>query len=103
MTITARMDRDPAEMLRLTRALERQEEFCLNGEEYRKPKAGAPDPMLETWYRKKNFSLAHEEGLTEELFSREIVDRLKAGYDFLLPYYRYFVTLDGDADPRDGG
>ena len=23
------------------------------------------------------------------------------GYDFLLPYYRYFVTLDGDPDPRD--
>jgi len=37
----------------------------------------------------------------EELFSRDIAERLKKGYDFLLPYYRYFVTLDGDADPRD--
>ena len=38
--------------------------------------------------------------LTDELFSREIVDRLKAGYDFLIPYYRYFVTLEGDPVPE---
>ena len=63
--------------------------------------SGAPDPMLEPWYRLKNFSIAHEEPLTEELFSRDIAERLKKGYDFLLPYYRYFVTLDGDADPRE--
>ena len=99
--LRARMERDPAEMLKLTRALAKQEEFVLNGQEYKKPKPGMPDPVLEPWYRLKNFSIAHEEPLTEELFSRDIAERLKRGYDFLLPYYRYFVTLDGDADPRD--
>ena len=39
--------------------------------------------------------------LTEELFSREVVDRVKGGFEFLLPYYDYFVTLDGDPDPRE--
>ena len=72
-----------------------------SGEEYKKPKPGAPNTVLEPWFRKKNFSIVHEEPLTEDLFSRDIAERLKAGYDFLLPYYRYFVTLDGDADPRD--
>ena len=99
--LRARMERDPAEMLKLTRALDRQAEFVLSGEEYKKPKPGAPDAVLEPWFRKKNFSIVHEEPLTEDLFSRDIAERLKAGYDFLLPYYRYFVTLDGDADPRD--
>ena len=99
--LRARMERDPEEMLKLTRALNRQQEFVLNGEEYRKPKPGVPDAVLEPWYRKKNFSIVHEESLTEELFSRDIAERLKNGYDFLLPYYRYFVTLDGDPDPRD--
>ena len=99
--LRARMDRDPGEMLALTRALDRQEEFILYGQEYKKPKAGVMEPELEPWYRKKNFSIVHEEPLTEELFSRAIAERLKAGYDFLLPYYRYFVTLDGDADPRE--
>ena len=99
--LRVRMERDPAEMLKLTRALNRQQEFVLNGEEYKKSKPGVPDPVLEPWFRKKNFSIVHEEPLTEELFSRGIAERLKAGYDFLLPYYRYFVTLDGDPDPRD--
>ena len=49
----------------------------------------------------KSFSICHEEKLTEELFSREIVERLKKGFDFLLPYYDYFATLEGDPDPRD--
>ena len=91
----------PAEMLKLTRALAGQDEFILHGQEYKKPKPGVPDPLLEPWYRMKNFSIVHEEPLTEELFSRDIAERLKAGYDFLIPYYRYFVTLDGDADPRE--
>ena len=99
--LRARMERDPAEMLKLTRALAGQEEFILHGQEYKKPKPGVPDPLLEPWYRMKNFSIVHEEPLTEELFSRDIAERLKAGYDFLIPYYRYFVTLDGDADPRE--
>ena len=99
--LRARMERDPAEMLKLTRALNSQQEFVLNGQEYKKPKPGVPDPVLEPWYWKKNFSLIHEEPLTEELFSRDIAERLKTGFDFLLPYYRYFVTLDGDAAPGE--
>ena len=46
-------------------------------------------------------SIAAQEKLTDELFSREIVGRLRSGYAFLLPYYDYFVTLDGDPDPRE--
>lgn len=49
----------------------------------------------------KSFSVCHEDKLTEELFSRDIVDRLKRGYEFLLPWYDYFVTLDGDPEPGE--
>ena len=51
----------------------------------------------------KSFTISHQEKLTDELFSREIVDHLKQGFTFLLPYYDYFVTLEGDPDPRDAG
>ena len=37
----------------------------------------------------------------DELFSRDIVERLRQDFTFLLPYYDYFVTLEGDPDPRD--
>ena len=36
--------------------------------------------------------------LTEELFSRDILARVAAGYDFLLPYYRYFSALCAEGD-----
>ena len=100
--LRARMDRDPRPLEALTRTLQRQEEFVLETEAYKRPKGSAPSPLLEPWYQAKSFTLCHTDRLTEELFSRAIVDRLKQGYAFLLPYYDYFVTLDGDPDPREG-
>ena len=99
--LRARLDRDPKTMEALTRALDRQEEFALVTEAYKRPKGPAPSPLLEPWYQAKSFTICHEEKLTEDLFSRRLVDRLKEGYAFLLPYYDYFVTLDGDPDPRE--
>lgn len=99
--LRARMDAGPEVMEALTRKLRRQSEFVLEGEEYKRPRGQAPSALLEPWYRKKSYSIGHEEPLNDALFSREIVNRLERGYDFLLPYYRYFATLDADADPRD--
>lgn len=99
--LRARMDADPSFMEGLTKALSRQEEFALEGEAYKKLRFQPVSDLLEPWYRKKSFTLIHEEKLSDDLFSRALVDRLKKGYAFLLPYYDYFVTLDGDPDPRD--
>lgn len=98
--LRARMDANPKAMEDLTRKLNRQSEFILEGEEYKKPKSAAASQILEPWYLKKGFSLIHEEKLDAVLFSRELVTRLETGYQFLLPYYDYFSTLDGDPDPR---
>ena len=97
--LRARLERDPKPMETLTRALGKQEEFVLETESYKRPKGTPPSPMLEPWFQAKDFSICHRDKLTEELFSRAIVDRLKQGFEFLLPYYDYFVTLDGDPDP----
>ena len=88
-----------ATMEALTRKLNGQTEFTLNTADYKKPRSPAPSEILEPWYKAKYFSIGHEEKLTEELFSRDIVDRLKTGYEFLLPYYDYFLTLSGEAEP----
>ena len=97
--LRARIDRDPGTMETLTRRLNGQQEFALQTADYKKLRSPAPSKLLEPWYRAKYFSIGHEEKLTEELFDRRLVDRLKAGYEFLLPYYDYFVTLSGDPDP----
>jgi len=99
--LRARIDRDPAPMEELTRALNAQQEFSLDTTDYKKLRSPAPSELLEPWYRAKYFSIGHEDKLTEELFSREIVERLKTGYEFLLPYFAYFDTLSGDPDPRE--
>lgn len=99
--LRARIDRDPAAMEKLTRKLNRQQEFVLETQDYKKPRSQAPSELLKPWYRMKSFSICHEDKLTDELFCRDIVDRLKQGYEFLLPYYDYFVTLDGDPDPNE--
>ena len=78
--------------------IQAQGEFTLSGETYKKPRAQAPSELLAPWYVLKGFSLSHDEALTEELFSREILERAKAGFDFLLPYYRYFSTLCAEGD-----
>ena len=99
--LRARIDRDPHAMEALTRKLLEQTEFALQTADYKKLRAPAPSPILEPWYRAKYFSIGHEEKLTEELFSRRLVERLKSGFAFLLPYYDYFVTLSGDPDPAE--
>ena len=99
--LRARIDRDPATMEELTRKLNGQTEFTFDTTDYKKLRSPAPSEILEPWYRAKYFAIGHHEKLTEELFSRDIVERLKRGYTFLLPYYDYFVTLDGERDPRE--
>ena len=99
--LRARIDRDPETMERLMVQLNGQTELTLDTTDYKKLRAPAPSPILEPWYRAKYFAIGHSEKLTEVLFSRELVERLKRGYEFLLPYYDYFVTLDGDPDPRE--
>jgi len=99
--LRARIDRDPDTMERLTRALNNQTEFSLNTVDYKKLRSPAPSEILEPWYRAKYFYIGHEEKLTDELFDRSLVERLKQGYEFLLPYYDYFLTLEGDPDPRE--
>lgn len=97
--LRARVDRDPETMEKLTRKLGRQTEFVLETEDYKRPRAEAPSEILKPWYQAKGFTIRHEDKLTDELFNREIVDRLKTGFAFLLPYYDYFITLEGEPDP----
>ena len=95
----ARMDRDPKPMEQLTRRLNKQDQFILEGEDYKRPKS-APSPLLQPWYNKKSFALSHSAPHEELLWSHELADVLVDSYEFLLPYYQYILSLSGDPDPR---
>lgn len=92
----ARIDRDAKPMLALAQTLAGQTEFTLDGPAYAREKP-CPVPELCPWYNKKSFSLIHEQSpLNEEIYAPALADRLVEGYRFLMPFYDYFSTLDGD-------
>lgn len=82
----------PKELEKLTKALQKQDAFALVGSEYKRPKA-APSDLLAPWYAKKTMAISHDAPLGDELFDRSLVEQMKADFNFLLPYYQYFLTL----------
>ena len=83
---------DPAPFEKLVRTFNRQGDFTLQGEAYKRPKA-APSPLLTPWFSQKHIVLGREVPHDDAILSRRVVDTLKEGYDFLEPYYRYFAAL----------
>jgi len=96
----ARIDRNPEKFEKLIAPLKKQDEFTLEGDEYKRKKE-VPSAKTAAWYNRKSFSLIHQQQNGEELFSSELADRLVRGYKFLMPFYDYFITLDADPEPGD--
>lgn len=84
--------RDPKPLLKLERALKRQDRFALEGPEYRRPKP-CPEAELSAWFNKKSLSVSHEEGLCELLYTPQLAHQLIEDFIFLKPYYDYFSAL----------
>ena len=93
----ARIDKDPVGFEKFIAPLAGQDEFILEGDEYKRKKE-APSLKTRDWYNRKSFSLIHRQANGEELFSRELASRLIDGYKTLMPFYDYFITLDSDPD-----
>ncbi|MPM01564.1 hypothetical protein SDC9_47804 [bioreactor metagenome] len=97
--LRARIDNNLKPLTQLASELAGQKEFILEGDEYVKPKRD-PGAPLSDWYNKKNFSLIHEEDVSQTVFSPDLAERIKHGFEFLIPFYRYFISLEGDPRPR---
>ena len=91
------MDADPASMEKLTRQLQKQERFRLEGPEYARKKPAASE-LLSPWYQKKCFALTcdrpHDELETSSALTAELVD----AFCWLKPFYDHFRKLDKQAD-----
>ncbi len=94
----ARIDRDPKPLAALARKLERSD-FALFGEEYKRPKGDA-GRLLNPWYNRKNLGVSRDENCEGVLFTSELYDVLLKSFRFLMPFYRYFSSLSGDAAPE---
>jgi len=99
--LRARIDRDPKPMEKLARRLNRQTNYVLEGELYRRPK-GEKGALLDPWYNRKNLALAWDRPCEGSLFERSLLEELADGVDFLMPFFDYFSTLDSDPSPSKG-
>ena len=98
--LRARLDANPKPVEHLMTLLAQRPDFVLEGSEYKRPKSAAPSPLVAPWYLKKDFSFCHTESISSALYSHTLVDRMTADFEFLMPFYEYFSTLDGDPEPR---
>ena len=83
---------DPRPMSTLARSLKRRGEFQLVGERYARPKP-APSPLLEPWMNCKRFSLECDLPYDGEVFTPALVDRVRDGFAYLVPFYRHFLPF----------
>jgi len=88
-----RIDADPAPLERLDRRLSRSDTLVLDGDEYARPKRPADAPLAR-WYNKRNLSIYHSGESGGIAFSPELAARLCTDYEFLLPYYKYLMSLE---------
>lgn len=96
-----RVDTDPKPLEKLVRQFNKQEEFKLWGEEFKKRKP-CRSKLLEPWYnRKGGFSMGCEREHDDLLWSPGLVPYLLEEWEKLMPLFRYLATLDGDPDPRE--
>ena len=97
--LRARVDRDPKPLEKLARRLNRQTEFVLEGELYKRPK-GDPGPLLSPWYNRRQITLASDHNCEGVLFTPQLADQVIQGFCFLEPYYCWLQSLAGDPPPE---
>ena len=97
--LRARVDRDPKPLEKLARRLNRQSEFVLEGELYKRPK-GDPGPLLSPWYNRRQITLASDHNCEGVLFTPQLADQVIQGFCFLEPYYCWLQSLAGDPPPE---
>ena len=83
---------DPAPAERLARRLQKQDTFALAGERYKKHKIETSS-LLQSWADSKWIGFACRRDHGDLDFSEQLFDFVKEGYDWLMPFYAYFLTL----------
>lgn len=91
------VDENPGEILALAKKFQKQSQFKLDAEEYKRKKGNPPAP-LDQWYNRKSVDLSCDRPIDSLLYSRELVETLLDAFEELLPYYRYFSSLCQRAD-----
>ncbi len=88
----AELRRDPARAEKLVRKFRRQSTFVLSGEKYKKHKLETT-PLLQDWADRKYLGFEFRREQDDLCYSDRLFPAVRDGFDALMPYYEYFLTL----------
>ena len=91
------LDNDPKRAEKLLRQLDAQQEYTLSGPAYARPKGHAGEPVGRL-YNMRSFSIESMHPFDERSSGPELTDWVKAGFQFLLPFYQLFEQAYGMVD-----
>ena len=67
--------------------------FSLEGQRYKRIRREGLSPEIENWYQLKDFYLAKNREIDDELFDSALVDEIKEGFSSIVEFYRYLVKI----------
>lgn len=93
----AAMLQNPAPMRALAERFAQQSQFVMEGEKYVRPKVKA-EPLLQPWFDHKRLSLCCSLPHDTQGHSAALKAQILSGFDFLVPYYRYWLRIAQQAE-----
>ena len=91
------LDNDPKRAEKLLRQLDAQQEYTLSGPAYARQKGHAGEPVGRL-YNMRSFSIESMHPFDERSSGPELTEWVKAGFQFLLPFYQLFEQAYGMAE-----
>jgi uncharacterized protein (TIGR02453 family) len=87
------IDENPKEFLKAISFFDKQNEFILEGEKYKRILDKSKPEKIQNWYQRKNMYLVCNRKIDDALFSHKLVDDLIVGFKMIAPLYHYLQKI----------
>jgi uncharacterized protein (TIGR02453 family) len=94
------VDANPARLERLAKIIADQDQFHLDGEEYKRPKADK-GALLNPWYNRKQLGLECRRDFGGDILDENLPEKLCEAFTFLMPFYEYFMEVCAPEEPEE--
>ncbi len=93
------IDKKPKEFLEAISFYPKQQDFVVEGEEYKRILDENKPGEVQNWYQRRNLYLVCNRKVDNRLFSRELIDDLIFGFGLLAPFYHYLWRIKFGGNP----
>ncbi len=87
------IDENPKEFKKAIAFYSRQKIFSLEGENYKRIIDPSKPEAIQEWYQKKSMYLVCNRKINKTLFSRELINELKHGFNMIAPIYLFLQNV----------